>query len=178
VPLDSHRPDAVELAPYHAPDAFVDDDTGREGSARPSPCAASARRFPPASRWSPAARSSFARGSPRDRHQRGPWRVSGEGGPSAPVHDEWDVELGEGVICRLTQRRVRLGLDGIYAGSHVRRAARPSAFSFLAEATPAGGPGEWRSRAAARRSSTPTALRRAPALPRARARPQPSSAPR
>ena len=99
--------------------AFVDERQRAGGgrSARRSPCAASARRFPPASRWSPAARSSSARGgSPRGSSSaRGRGACRGSGGPSAPgSHDEWDVELGEGVICRLTQDGSAWWLDGIY----------------------------------------------------------------
>ena len=45
----------------------------------------------------------------------GPWRVSGEWWTERPwLHDEWDVELGEGVICRLTQDGSAWWLDGIY----------------------------------------------------------------
>ena len=69
------------------PDAFVDEHSGPgRGSARRSPCAASARRFPPASRWSPAARSSSARGgSPRGSSSaRGRGACRESGGPSAP----------------------------------------------------------------------------------------------
>jgi protein ImuB len=122
VPLDSHRPDAVELAPYHVPDtfseAFIDEHGGPGGrSARRSPCA----RFRPPL---PASVTLVA-GRPVELRSRrlaarivisaGPWRVSGEWWTERPwLHDEWDVELGEGVICRLTQDGSAWWLDGIY----------------------------------------------------------------
>jgi len=118
VPLDSHRPDAVELAPYHAPDAFVDEDRGPGEGVR---AALALRRFRPPL---PASVTLVA-GRPVELRSRrlaarivvsaGPWRVSGEWWTERPwLHDEWDVELGEGVICRLTQDGSAWWLDGIY----------------------------------------------------------------
>ena len=118
VPLDSHRPDAVELAPYHAPDAFVDEDSGPGEGVR---AALALRRFRPPL---PASVTLVA-GRPVELRSRrlaarivvsaGPWRVSGEWWTERPwLHDEWDVELGEGVICRLTQDGSAWWLDGIY----------------------------------------------------------------
>ena len=118
MPLDSHRPDAVELAPYHAPDAFVDEDSGPGEGVR---AALALRRFRPPL---PASVTLVA-GRPVELRSRrlaarivisaGPWRVSGEWWTERPwLHDEWDVELGEGAICRLTQDGSAWWLDGIY----------------------------------------------------------------
>jgi protein ImuB len=117
MPLDSHRPDAVELAPYHAPDAFVDE----YGPGKGVRAALALRRFRPPL---PASVTLVA-GRPVELRSRrlaarivisaGPWRVSGEWWTERPwLHDEWDVELGEGVICRLTQDGSAWWLDGIY----------------------------------------------------------------
>jgi protein ImuB len=118
VPLDSHRPDAVELAPYRAPDAFVHEPSGAGEGVR---MALALRRFRPPL---PASVTLVA-GRPVELRSRrlaarivisaGPWRVSGEWWTERPwLHDEWDVELGEGVICRLTQDGSAWWLDGIY----------------------------------------------------------------
>ena len=118
VPLDSHRPDAVELAPYHAPDAFIDEQSTPGEGVR---AALALRRFRPPL---PASVTLVA-GRPVELRSRrlaarivisaGPWRVSGEWWTERPwLHDEWDVELGEGVICRLTHDGSAWWLDGIY----------------------------------------------------------------
>jgi protein ImuB len=122
VPLDSHRPDAVELAPYQTPDAFpeayIDQHSGTGEGVR---AALALRRFRPPL---PASVTLVA-GRPVELRSRrlaarivisaGPWRVSGEWWTERPwLHDEWDVELGEGVICRLTQDGSAWWLDGIY----------------------------------------------------------------
>ena len=45
----------------------------------------------------------------------GPWRSSGEWWTGSPwVHDEWDVELADGVVCRLAHDGSAWWLDGIY----------------------------------------------------------------
>jgi protein ImuB len=118
VPLDSHRPDALELAPYQAPDTFVDEHRDPGEGVR---AALALRRFRPPL---PASVTLVA-GRPVELRSRrlaarivisaGPWRVSGEWWTERPwLHDEWDVELGEGVICRLTQDGSAWWLDGIY----------------------------------------------------------------
>ena len=122
VPLDSHRPDAVELAPYHPPDTFSEafiEEHSRPGEAVRA--ALALRRFRPPL---PASVTLVA-GRPVELRSRrlaarivisaGPWRVTGEWWTERPwLHDEWDVELGEGVICRLTQDGSAWWLDGIY----------------------------------------------------------------
>jgi protein ImuB len=122
VPLDSHRPDAVELAPYQAsdtfPEAFLEEHSGPGEGIR---AALALRRFRPPL----PARVTLVAGRPVELRSRrlaarivisaGPWRVSGEWWTEHPwLHDEWDVELGEGVICRLTQDGSAWWLDGIY----------------------------------------------------------------
>ena len=45
----------------------------------------------------------------------GPWRASGEWWTEHPwIHDEWDVELGDGTLCRLAHDGSTWHLDGIY----------------------------------------------------------------
>jgi protein ImuB len=47
----------------------------------------------------------------------GPWRVTGEWWDADPwSRDEWDVELADGLLCRLTRDRIRghWYLDGVY----------------------------------------------------------------
>jgi protein ImuB len=118
VPLDSHRPDAVELAPYQVRDVFIDEHSVPAEGVR---AALALRRFRPPL---PASVTLVA-GRPVELRSRrlaarivisaGPWRVSGEWWTERPwLHDEWDVELGEGVICRLTQDGSAWWLDGIY----------------------------------------------------------------
>jgi protein ImuB len=47
----------------------------------------------------------------------GPWRVTGEWWDAHPwAHDEWDVELADGLVCRLARDRIQgqWYLDGVY----------------------------------------------------------------
>jgi len=45
----------------------------------------------------------------------GPWRSSGEWWTERPwVHDEWDAELADGTLCRLTHDGSAWRLEGIY----------------------------------------------------------------
>ena len=45
----------------------------------------------------------------------GPWRSSGEWWSKRPwLQDEWDVELGDGTLCRLAHDGSAWFLDGIY----------------------------------------------------------------
>jgi protein ImuB len=115
MPLDSHRPDAVELAPYPRPDT-------RATEIREEVRAALAlRRFRPPL---PASVTLVA-GRPVELRSRrlaarivvsaGPWRVSGEWWSERPwLYDEWDVELNEGLICRLAHDGSAWWLDGVY----------------------------------------------------------------
>jgi protein ImuB len=45
----------------------------------------------------------------------GPWRASGEWWTDAPwLADEWDVELGDGTLCRLVHDGSAWWLEGLY----------------------------------------------------------------
>jgi len=132
--LDSHRPDAVRLDPFHHPHPNPLPGREREsGSLSPSegegrgegggknPAALVLRRLRPPC----PAHVTLTSGRPV--HLRsaalagrivtgaGPWRASGEwwtGGPWA--RDEWDVELADGTVCRLIHDGSAWFLDGIY----------------------------------------------------------------
>jgi len=121
--LDSHRPDAVGLHAYspHPGPAQSPSSTGGEGRVRGTdPVLALRRLRPPA----PAA-VTLASGRPVAlRSSRltgrivagvGPWRASGEWWSRRPwLHDEWDVELADGTLCRLAHDGSAWHLAGIY----------------------------------------------------------------
>jgi protein ImuB len=112
--LDSHRPDAVTLAPTSSPRERVE----RE----PAWGAALAlRRLRPPC----PARVTLTAGRPvhlqSDRLTArivagvGPWRSSGEWWTERPwIHDEWDAELADGTLCRLVHDGSAWWLEGIY----------------------------------------------------------------
>ena len=126
--LDSHRPDAVALAPF-TPDAV------RDAAVLPVPAAPATagkrtarlalRRVRPPRRidveTDGGARPRVVRGALSDEAGvtacAGPWRVSGEWWDTrAWSRDEWDVALTDGSVCRLA-RDHRTGawhLDGVY----------------------------------------------------------------
>ena len=111
--LDSHRPDAVTLDPsLHPPPGGVGGVTRAVLALR--------RLRPPV-----AASVTLTAGRPvhlrSDRLTArivasvGPWRASGEWWTERPwIHDEWDVELGDGTLCRLAHDGSTWWLDGIY----------------------------------------------------------------
>jgi protein ImuB len=112
--LDSHRPDAVTLAPLSSP--------GERDEREPARGAALALRRlrPPCS-----ARVTLTAGRPvhlqSDRlaarivASAGPWRSSGEWWTERPwVRDEWDAELADGTLCRLVHDGSSWWLEGIY----------------------------------------------------------------
>ncbi len=115
--LDSHRPDAVELAPLGPSEG---------GSARRQGCdvtraALALRRLRPPL----PARVTLTAGRPvhlqSDRltgrvvASVGPWRSSGEWWTERPwVHDEWDAELADGTLCRLAHDGSAWWLEGVY----------------------------------------------------------------
>jgi protein ImuB len=112
--LDSHRPDAVRLAPLSSPR----ERDGREPAG--GPALALRRLRPPCS-----ARVTLTAGRPvhlqSDRltgrivASVGPWRSSGEWWTERPwIHDEWDAELAEGTLCRLAHDGSAWWLEGIY----------------------------------------------------------------
>jgi len=117
--LDSYRPDAVTIVPYPHPPRSL---SGREQGEEDSPRAALALRRlrPPCS-----ARVTLTTGRPvHVRSDRltagivasvGPWRASGDWWTARPwIHDEWDVELGDGTLCRLAHDGSTWWLEGIY----------------------------------------------------------------
>ena len=115
VVLDTHRADAVSLtAPSSAGPLPV------PRSISPNPVLALRRLRPP-----PVARVTLTAGRPvhlrSDRltgrivARAGPWRSSGEWWTERSwLHDEWDVELGDGTLCRLAHDGSVWRLEGIY----------------------------------------------------------------
>jgi protein ImuB len=107
--LDSHRPDAFEMR------RFTPDDRRPipETPAASNPGSLNLRRFRPpvavrvgVERGRPARVTIERRGMPGGRVEQsaGPWRTSGAWwGGEAPHwdHDEWDVALSDGSLCRL-----------------------------------------------------------------------------
>jgi len=123
VPLDSHRPDAVMLAPPHL-DASRSHSVSQPFSPLgrgPGEGTLALRRVrPPLS-----ARVTLTAGRPvhlrSDRLTArivasvGPWRSSGEWWTEHPwIRDEWDVELPDGTLCRLAHDGSAWWLEGIY----------------------------------------------------------------
>ena len=118
VPLDSHRPDAVTLAPPH-PDA-VNANDGASRSLPPRGALALRRLRPPLS-----ASVTLTVGRPAHLQSErltakivtsvGPWRSSGEWWTQHPwIRDEWDAELPDGTLCRLSHEGSTWWLEGIY----------------------------------------------------------------
>jgi protein ImuB len=115
VVLDTHRPDAVSLT---APSSAGPLPVPRPPSANPA--LALRRLRPPA-----VARVTLTAGRPvhlrSDRltgrivARAGPWRSSGEWWTERSwLRDEWDVELGDGTLCRLAHDGSAWRLEGIY----------------------------------------------------------------
>jgi len=114
--LDSYRPDAVIIDPsLHPPRS---PETGVRGVTR---AALALRRLRPPV----AAGVTLTAGRPvhlrSDRLTArivasvGPWRASGEWWTERPwIHDEWDVELGDGTLCRLAHDGSTWWLEAIY----------------------------------------------------------------
>jgi protein ImuB len=134
--LDTHRPDAIALAPYPQPSPLRGEGRVRGEKVRgekarggekprcsqeaPAPALALRRLRPPA-----PASVTLASGRPvAVRSGRltgrivagvGPWRVSGEWWSPRPwLQDEWDVELADGTLCRLAHDGSAWRLEGIY----------------------------------------------------------------
>lgn len=120
--LDSHRPDAVELAPYlPLPRSLSPLAREQEEGSDVARAALALRRLRPPL----PARVTLTAGRPvhlrSDRLTAvivasvGPWRSSGEWWTERPwIHDEWDVELGDGILCRLAHDGSTWWLEGIY----------------------------------------------------------------
>ena len=127
--LDSHRPDAVMLAPPRPSegDSSCEVSSGRlrergqgEACAVTRAALALRRLRPPC-----PARVTLTAGRPvhlqSDRLTArivasvGPWRSSGEWWTEHPwVHDEWDAELADGALCRLAHDGSAWWLEGMY----------------------------------------------------------------
>jgi protein ImuB len=112
--LDSHRPDAMQMTP------FVLFPSRSQPSSRHGEVLAVRRVRPPR-----PVQVTLAAGAPAHLHANGlagrivagagPWRVSGEWWTEeAFVQDEWDVELGDGTLCRLARDGRGWRLEAIY----------------------------------------------------------------
>jgi protein ImuB len=130
--LDSHRPDAVRLDPFHA-HSESHSPSGGEGRVRgletrgletrglETMAALALRRLRPpcpAHVTLTSGRPVHLRSAPlsgRIVTGAGPWRASGEWWTGSPwARDEWDVELADGTVCRLVHDGSAWFLDGIY----------------------------------------------------------------
>jgi protein ImuB len=116
VPTDSYRPDAFTLAPFAPPD---------DTSGEPPPALATLmlRRLRPTRRVEVTmadarpAQIHWGQGDSRVLVSAGPWRASGEWWDTGGwARDEWDVLLGDGILCRLGHDRVagHWLVDGVY----------------------------------------------------------------
>jgi protein ImuB len=117
--LDTHRPDALALGPFSS--EGPPRRPGRAGRASGhDPAALALRRQRPRR---PAA-VTLVGGRPvhlragaleaRIVQSAGPWRASGDWWTDPWRRDEWDVELGDGTLCRLAHDGSAWFLDGIY----------------------------------------------------------------
>jgi protein ImuB len=118
--LDSHRPGAVALAPFTLAGEREEGPGERVEDTERAPALALRRFRPPR-----PAKVRLTAGRPV--HLRsgwlagaivagvGPWRASGEWWTVERwVHDEWDVELRNGTLCRLAHDGSAWFLDGVY----------------------------------------------------------------
>jgi protein ImuB len=136
--LDSHRPDAMQMTPFvlfpsRNPAGVAVRAEGRSPEARTELISGEARaeinqgKILAVRRMRPPrpARVTLAAGAPAHLHAgglagrvvagAGPWRVSGEWWTEeAFVQDEWDVELGDGTLCRLARDGRGWRLEAIY----------------------------------------------------------------
>jgi protein ImuB len=136
--VDTHRPGAFEMRCFGIDGAATA--VPRAGAAERIERAVLRRQRPPpairvtAESGRPVFVAGARRGLPAGAivQSAGPWRTSGawweggdgsEGGPVPPKrseggwnHDEWDVELASGAVCRIFQDRLtrRWFLDGVY----------------------------------------------------------------
>ena len=112
---DSHRPDAVDLAPVSSPEGSERED---RSTAR---AALALRRLRPPE----PARVTLTGGRPvHVRSERlagaivasaGPWRSSGDWwGEGGWARDEWDAEISDGTLCRLVHDGSAWWLEGVY----------------------------------------------------------------
>lgn len=128
---DSHRPDAFALVPFVPPAGpRVGTGGGMDMDTRALAAPLALRRLRPprrievatdatarASGRRPARLLLDGRASVRVVTCAGPWRVTGEWWDAHPwARDEWDVELADGLVCRLARDRIQghWYLDGVY----------------------------------------------------------------
>jgi protein ImuB len=123
--LDSHAPDAFEMARFQ-PDATAQPKVGpAETSLRDGGSVLRRQRVPPAvrvalERGRPVHLASSRRGIPYGAivDAAGPWRTSGGWwlDPGGWNRNEWDVALKSGAVCRIYQDRTteRWFLEGVY----------------------------------------------------------------
>ena len=122
LPMDSHRPDAVTLAPPHLTPEMesVSQTLSPTGRGQGEGTLALRRLRPPM-----PARVTLTAGRPvhlqSDRLTArivasvGPWRSSGEWWTERPwIRDEWDAALPDGTLCRLAHDGSTWWLEGIY----------------------------------------------------------------
>jgi protein ImuB len=124
---DSHRPDAFVLAPFVPPaGARVE----AEGSVDSLTTPLALRRLRPPRRVEVTTDGTARAGGRRPARLivdgrapvrvvvcAGPWRVTGEWWDAQPwSRDEWDVDLADGLVCRLARDRIQghWYLDGVY----------------------------------------------------------------
>ncbi|HEV8532165.1 MAG TPA: DNA polymerase Y family protein [Methylomirabilota bacterium] len=125
--LDSHRPDAIQMTPFLLPSPQCREGVRNQiplphrGRGQGEGAVLAVRRMRPPR----PAQVTLESGAPT--HLRvtgltgrivagaGPWRVSGEWWrEDAFVQDEWDVELGDGTLCRLARDGRGWRLEAIY----------------------------------------------------------------
>jgi protein ImuB len=117
--IDTHEPGAFQMRRY-APEKGAE---GAEGAKGAEGAVLRRQRHPPAIRVSvehgrPVHLASSKRGMPHGAvtQAAGPWRTSGGWWSGPWSHDEWDVALTSGTVCRIYQDRTteRWFLEGIY----------------------------------------------------------------
>jgi protein ImuB len=119
--LDSYRPDAVNLVSHAPPPRALSSHAQRCGELTAARAVLALRRLRPSS---PASVTLSAGRPVHVRSDRltarivasvGPWRSSGEWWTERPwIHDEWDVELADGTLCRLAHDGSAWWVEGIY----------------------------------------------------------------
>jgi protein ImuB len=117
--LDTHRPDALALAPFPAEGPPLRPPRDARPPGRSGPALTLRRQRPQRS-----AAVTLVGGRPvhlraagleaRIVSSAGPWRASGDWWADPWRRDEWDVELADGTLCRLTHDGSSWYLEGIY----------------------------------------------------------------